>query len=72
MATVEVHYNVQQMCFELLTHARNRWTGANIGDARYRFVAQPRHFYRIDPFLTGETRRRSGKFKPFWKTHGSA
>ncbi len=21
------------MYFELLTHARNRWTGANIGDA---------------------------------------
>ncbi len=53
MATVEVHYNVQQMYFELLTHARNRWTGANIGDARYRFVAQPCHFYRIDPFNRG-------------------
>ena len=53
MATVEVHYNVQQMYFELLTHARNRRTGANIGDARYRFVTQPCHFYRIDPFNRG-------------------
>jgi hypothetical protein len=33
MATVEVHYNVQQMHFQLLTHAGNRWTRANVGDA---------------------------------------
>ena len=54
MATVEVHYNVQQMHFQLLTHARNRWAGTDIGDTCIRFVAKPRHFYRINPFYRGD------------------
>jgi hypothetical protein len=33
MATVEVHYNIQEMNFQLLTHAGDRWTSANVGDA---------------------------------------
>nr|VUD33782.1 Uncharacterised protein [Raoultella sp. NCTC 9187] len=53
MATVEVHYNVQQMHFQLLTDAGDRWASANIGDTRQRFVAKPRYFYRIDPFNRG-------------------
>ncbi|MNP74862.1 hypothetical protein D3C76_1718020 [compost metagenome] len=53
MATVKVHYNVQQMHFELLAYASHCWTGTNIGHAGQRLIAQPHHFYRKDPFYRG-------------------
>ncbi len=54
MATVEVHYNVQQMHFQLLPHTGDRRTCANVGDAIKRLVAQSSHFYRIYPFNRGD------------------
>ncbi|MNR48756.1 hypothetical protein D3C85_1680350 [compost metagenome] len=53
MAAIEVHYNIQQMHFELLTYACHRGTGANIGNTGQRFITQSGDFYRIHPFYRG-------------------
>ncbi len=50
MAPVKIHCDIQQMHFQLLAHAGDGRTRADVGHARQRLRPQAVHLHRIHPF----------------------